>query len=496
MNFRNWMATFNKLQWKLTLFYTVVTVIALAVLQLILLVVIGQKLLYDNPILSTIQITYLRQIGDQTADALDAEQVNRAALASWMDTLEMGGGTGRDASKPKGFYSRLPSDSYVLAVTDSQGTVLAANSAKLTWVDFSIFALTPPEADEIILQAASGEEDATQLYRLIDSAMTASAAPIFDSTGQSVVGVIYLQYDLPTIYEIIPNMISIPHLVFLTLFAGLVGIVFGTLVTRGLTRRLSALTQMTSLWGKGDFTQTYQDDMGDEISQLADDLNRTAVELQQLVQTRQDMAILEERNRLARDLHDNVKQQMFAMTMNLGAAQTLWSEDPATALGKIEAATELGQQMQTDLSGLINALRPVQMENKPLIDALREYILTWEKRSNAATIFQVEGTESRLPAETEQALYLVTQEALSNISRHSHATAASLSIKFQSTQVWLTITDNGRGFDPTTTTSGLGLQSMKERIQAVGGDFKVSSAPSEGTRIIFDVPSIKEESES
>lgn len=488
MKLPNWFGIFKKLQWKLTLSYTVITVVVLLILEYILLFVVGSKLIYDNPIFSTTQVAYLRHFSSQIGYALEDEQIDRSALMSWIGSVEKG--VWNFDGKQGYLIARFLADSSVMAVTDPKGIVLAANSQNLSWLDKSLFIKVSPEVKQIVLRASGGEETATQLHQPIETGTVAIAMPIFDPTKKTVLGMVYFQYKLPSFFEIVPIIAEtlFPQIIFLTIFTGMIGILFGFLVARGLTRRLNALTQMTSGWGKGDFSRACRDTSGDEIGELASDLNRTALELQQLVRTRQDIAIFEERNRLARDLHDNVKQQVFAITMNLGAARSLWKKRPDEAFTKVEATGDLARQVQTDLNGLINALRPVQLEDKPLIEALKEYILAWEKRSGIAVIYQVEGSVVKLPAEIELALYLVTQEAFSNIARHSHASAASLIIHFDTAVIRFTLSDNGRGFDPKVTASGIGLFSMEERIQAVGGHFKIGSLPNEGVKIEFDVP--------
>ena len=241
-----------------------------------------------------------------------------------------------------------------------------------------------------------------------------------------------------------------------------------------------------TVWSQGDFSASVTDNTGDEISELADGLNHMSLELQNMMETRQNLAALEERNRLARELHDSVKQQVFAITMTLGAAKLQWEENPDQAYRELESANQLARQAQGELSTFIHTLRPVQLESQGLVKAIREHIRDWENRSKIPTIFQVEGSGS-VPKETEQALFRITQEALSNINRHSEATAASVILHFNTTQLLMEISDNGRGFDIRQEHKGMGLHSMRERIQAEGGQLEVISSEN-GTRLIFTLP--------
>jgi signal transduction histidine kinase len=257
-------------------------------------------------------------------------------------------------------------------------------------------------------------------------------------------------------------------------------------MARWLTCRLNKLSDAAAAWGQGDFSVSVNDNTGDEISDLADGLNHMSQELQNMMETRQNLAALEERNRLARELHDSVKQQIFAITMTLGAAKLQWEENPEQAQRELDSANQLARQAQGELSTLIHTLRPMQLEDQGLVEALREHIRDWEKRSKIPTIFQVEGS-GNVFKETEQALFRITQEALSNINRHSSATAASVILHFNTTQLLMEISDNGRGFDVAQEYRGMGLHSMRERIQAIGGQLDMVSSEN-GTRLIFSLP--------
>jgi len=258
-------------------------------------------------------------------------------------------------------------------------------------------------------------------------------------------------------------------------------------MARWITRRLNRLSDAATAWGNGNFSVSVNDNTGDEISDLAHGLNTMSRELQHMMETRQELAAFEERNRLARDLHDSVKQQVFAITMTLGAANALWEENPDQARRELESANQLSRQAQSELSALIHTLRPVELKNQELEEALREHINAWEKRSKIPTIFQVEGKGS-ITNESEQALFRITQEALSNINKHSHATAASVILHFNTSQLIMEISDNGRGFDTAQIHKGMGLHSMRERIQDEGGQMEIISSKDNGTRLIFHMP--------
>jgi signal transduction histidine kinase len=281
-------------------------------------------------------------------------------------------------------------------------------------------------------------------------------------------------------------LIAALSLVAFTVAAVIVGALFGIFTARPLTNRITRLAQITSAWGHGDFSQPIQDSSPDEIGQLASHLNNVSQQLNSLFSTRQQLTALEERNRLARDLHDSVKQQAFAISMNLGTAQTMWEKNPQEAKAKLQTAIELTSQTQHELASLIQTLRPAQLELQNLIPALREVLQTWEAQTKIITLYSLPN-ETQLSDEAEQVIFRITQEALANIAKHSGATKVNFALAASKDKMVLEIRDNGRGFDPKAPHSGLGLRSMRERVEEAGGVFSVGSSK-EGSIVKVEMP--------
>jgi NarL family two-component system sensor histidine kinase LiaS len=339
----------------------------------------------------------------------------------------------------------------------------------------------PGEARQIIARALLGEPASA---RLQDRSILA-AQPVLDDG--KVVGVVYLR--IASFSLLAPNLLGGAlgiiggSALLLTLGAGFVGTVFGFLTARGLVRRLETLAYSTEAWGRGDFTATVDDTSADEIGQLSRRLDLMAGEIQDLLQARQELATLEERNRLARDLHDSVKQQVFATTMNLGAAETLWERDPEAARQKVAQALAISRTAQQELTGLIHELRPVTLEGKELVAALREHLAWWSRQTGIIAGVSVQG-EGTLPQDLEQAYFRVAQEALANVAKHSEASRVEVTLSHSGDNVILEVRDDGQGFVlPAARGQGMGLRSMRERVEALGGDLRVDSAPGEGTRV-------------
>jgi signal transduction histidine kinase len=208
--------------------------------------------------------------------------------------------------------------------------------------------------------------------------------------------------------------------------------------------------------------------------------------LQASQQQVQELAVFEERNRLARDLHDSAKQRAFALSAQLDAVRSLLRRDPAAAEMHLQRAEQVADNLRQELANLILQLRPPEMEQGGLPGALRRYAADWSQQCSVAADVVVTG-ERPLPAEVEQALFRIAQEALANVARHSQAEAVQVQLRYAHERVTLTITDTGRGFDPAQMKPGVGTRSMRERAARLpGGTLRLDSDPGQGTRIVAE----------
>jgi NarL family two-component system sensor histidine kinase LiaS len=213
-----------------------------------------------------------------------------------------------------------------------------------------------------------------------------------------------------------------------------------------------------------------------------------AGQLENLLQTRGELATLEARNRFARDLHDSVKQQVFATSLQIAAARALIEQDKEAAESHLAQADELVRLAQKELNILIHQMRPAALEGKGLPAALRDYAADWSRRSEIPAEVHVRG-EREAPLEVEQTLFRVAQEALANVARHSGAENVEVDLIYDADHLTLRVADDGRGFDPAKDTGdGFGLRSMNERLVKLGGRVDIESAPGEGTRVVCVCP--------
>jgi NarL family two-component system sensor histidine kinase LiaS len=296
---------------------------------------------------------------------------------------------------------------------------------------------------------------------------------------------------LPEVFILVVQIaweVVLPTALVLVVPTALVGALIGQIMVRWLDGRLERLGKVTRAWQAGDFTQRVNDSSGDEITELAGRLNEMAAQFQTLLETRQKLAGLEERNRLARELHDSVKQEGLSAIMQLGAARARLASDPQAAAGHLKEADDLIHQMQQELTGLIWELRPVGLDGRSLKVALKLAVENWSRQTHIAASLNETG-QSDLPLESEEILYRIVQEALSNVARHSRAAQVEIELNVAPDQVTLVIRDDGVGFDPSEVGQiELGLRSMRERAAAVGGSLVISSTPGKGTLITTRLP--------
>ena len=214
--------------------------------------------------------------------------------------------------------------------------------------------------------------------------------------------------------------------IFLAIPAAFLGALFGFFTAWSLTRRIGRLVRASRSWSRGDFSVTTKDRSRDELGQLSR-AQQHGGRAGNLLQARGELATLEARNRFARDLHDSVKQQVFATSLQIAAARALIEKDVGSAESHLSQADELVRQAQKELNVLIQEMRPAALEGKGLATALREYVVRWSEGAEIRADFRVQG-ERRVPLEVEQALFRVAQEALANVARHSGAGHAEVDL--------------------------------------------------------------------
>jgi signal transduction histidine kinase len=191
----------------------------------------------------------------------------------------------------------------------------------------------------------------------------------------------------------------------------------------------------------------------------------------------------EERRKLERDLHDGAQQQLVALAVQLKLARTMLERDPATVGGMLDSLQTSAADALADLRDLARGIYPQLLADRGLSAALEAQAT----KSPVPTTVRSDGVE-RYPREVEAAVYFICLEALNNVAKYSEATAATVSLAQANGTLTFTVADDGVGFDPAHIEHGTGLQGMADRLDAIGGDVRVRSAPGEGTTVKGSVP--------
>jgi PAS domain S-box-containing protein len=214
-----------------------------------------------------------------------------------------------------------------------------------------------------------------------------------------------------------------------------------------------------------------------------------AIENARLYERVQSAAVLEERQRLARELHDSVSQALYGITLGADAARKLLDRDPGRAAEPVDYILSLAQAGLAEMRALIFELRPESLESEGLIAALEKQAAALRARHEIPVRVTTLCEEPDMPPEAKDALYRVAQEALHNTVKHARANHAEIRLKCSTEGVVLEIIDDGAGFDSSSDFPGhLGLHSMRERAERLGGTLDVESKSRRGTRIVTRIP--------
>jgi len=491
----------RSLRGQLILTYTTVTVLALLALEILAMAALaGAGILSFS--LAPDPIGYFSDVvstlAPQARPYLQPGAQDLPGLQAWLEQVRASGQASLPPQHPGDSPAALIVPNTPLFVLSPQGDVLVTTSPGAAPLDQPYL---PPndEARAALDQALAHPRFGSDLYARQPDGSYFMAVPVAVDVGSpELAGVVVLTLApppaiawsalWPTVVQLAPAAVAVVVVtgVVLLLAVAPFGALFGFIMSRGLTRRLARLSRAAEAWSAGDFTHLPQDPRQDEIGSLSRRLRYMAERLQTLMQSQQALAALQERNRLARELHDTVKQQTFATLMQVRAARNRLSQDPAEAERHLAEAEGLIKTAQQELGRLIAELRPAALDGQGLAAALRTYLETWADHAHIPATLHVQN-ERALPLETEQALYRVAQEALANAARHSRASAVTLRLAFDPEAVTLTVTDNGIGFDPRAPARGFGLESMRQRLAALGGRLLVESTAA-GTTLRAEAP--------
>jgi signal transduction histidine kinase len=233
----------------------------------------------------------------------------------------------------------------------------------------------------------------------------------------------------------------------------------------------------------------------EEIQKQQAELQSTYQQLQSYTAQAEELAVLQERNRLARNLHDSVTQTIFSMRLTAEAANMLLEQNPARVKAELEKLQALAKSALAEMRSLVFELRPTAVSELGLVPALRHHVMTLERQHGLAVDLQVSG-EPHLSELEAQRLFRISQEALNNIVKHAQTDKSCLTLRFDGDSVFLRVEDQGKGFEPKNLTKAedhMGLVGMEERVEAMGGILTIDSHPGQGTCVTVEMTSTAEE---
>jgi signal transduction histidine kinase len=233
------------------------------------------------------------------------------------------------------------------------------------------------------------------------------------------------------------------------------------------------------------------------VQMVITDITERARESRELERSRRDLRRLsasmvqareDERRRIARELHDELGQRLTALKMELSS---LGSETSgSTRAGRIDAMIEMVDDTVATVRRIATELRPLMLDDLGLNAAIEWLADSWSRRMGVAVTLQLKAVEPALDDAVNIALYRMVQEALTNIARHAHATQVGIEIEQSASELQLTVTDNGIGFDEASIhrEGSFGLAGMRERALMLGGQLAIGSSPGGGGRVSVRLP--------
>jgi signal transduction histidine kinase len=226
----------------------------------------------------------------------------------------------------------------------------------------------------------------------------------------------------------------------------------------------------------------------EELEIAHDKLAITNEQLRHYALRIEDQATLQERNRIAREIHDGLGHTLAAQTIQLNNALLFWKSEDEKALEFLKQAKKLGSEAFLEIRKSVSVLRSHPLQGLSLESAIDKLLQDFQ-RLRAIEVSKSIRLPVPLSQEMNTTLYRIVQESLTNIHKHSDATMVTVGLQQHAGQIHLSISDNGKGFDPAQNTTGFGMQGMRERVAAAGGQFAIYSESGNGCRISVSLPS-------
>jgi signal transduction histidine kinase len=494
------LSRFKRLRWKLTWSYTwvaaVTFLIIATVLLILLMIVLGfNPLQGDLEVFNNIVAPVIKDdIRPITMAHLRNQPVDSAALQADLEQI-----LGNEPLTTSGSPFEVEQFSSVF-VLDAQQSLLAS-TPQFTALppdgrSFDPTRLTSDDSLVPLIEAAyAGDTSFDQPYRHVtpEALYLVFVERLTDEAGRLLgVQVVIARTPTPATILLLVFGVVVGGLMVFTLSAAVVGTLFGWRTARDLSGRLTQLSYTTAAWGRGNFERYIEDSEKDEIGELGQNLNRVAADLQTLLADKEKIAVLEERDRMARELHDTLAQGVSGLVLQLEAVKhhLETGEIPESQMIVSEAVTQARDALRKARAA-IDDLRGEALFAPEFVEAIDQRA----QRFHAATGIAYE-LDAQLPANlllpptvSLHALRAVA-EMLANVARHAEATAVWLRLDLVDGCLLIEVVDDGVGFDAQAAVrpGHYGIIGLKERARLTSGHFCIESAPENGTTVQLRLP--------
>ncbi|WP_332631162.1 sensor histidine kinase [Halalkalibacter flavus] len=298
------------------------------------------------------------------------------------------------------------------------------------------------------------------------------------------------------------KLVAIPLFFWVFALIVITGVIAGYIQADPIRRRVDQLVHGALRFERGTFTHRVEVEGEDELAELGKRLNGMAqnfeeqvASLQRLSSERAAMqetvkkaAVSEERQRLARDLHDAVSQQLFAISMMTAAIKQTMVKTSDPSVEQVKMVEKMANTAQAEMRALLLHLRPAHLEGKSLKDGIHQLFNELQEKYGMDVTVTIE-ENMMIPKGIEDQIFRMVQEAISNVLRHAKATQLELQLRQTNQDLKIKLIDNGVGFDvKSVQKNSYGLHTMRERMTEIGGTLQIVSVPNKGTQIEVNIP--------
>jgi signal transduction histidine kinase len=357
---------------------------------------------------------------------------------------------------------------------------------------------------ENVSYVAVFDTSGTQIGRVVQE----NASPVDYSTehhdvsnAEKVIGGFDIGFSRQYI-DVLVSRTTLVLIISLVVFLVLSGLALSVFIGRSVIRPIEGFARNIRRMNPGNLSVRMPVQSNDEIGILASNFNQMAGELETSLQALQqalenaraaresrDLAVLGERNRMAREIHDTLAQGFAGIILQLEAAEQELGSNTGNVHDHLDRARQLARESLNEARRSVWALRPQALERFSFIASLRQQAEAFSEDTGIQVKLDAPEREINLPGEVEDALLRVFQESLTNIRKHSQATGVAARLTFENKAVQLKIEDNGIGFDPgQKPLDRFGLISMRERAKLLGGSLRINSEKDKGTQIDVIIP--------